>query len=81
MGRLGLTSNFEFKLPWPLAGIICFSSESRIHLFGQPRVKRQLTRLRLVGTVVFFCLFFVFTYLLMLFTHVNSVFLRPKRVL
>ena len=78
MGRLGLTSNFEFKLPWPLAGIICFPSESRVHLFGQPRVNRQLARLRLVGTLVFF---FFFTYLLMLFTHVNSVFLRPKRVL
>ena len=54
MGRLGLTSNFEFKLPWPLAGIICFPSESRVHLFGQPRVNRQLARLRLIGTLVFF---------------------------
>ena len=52
MGRLDLTSNFEFKLPWPLAGIICFPSESRVHLFGQPRVNRQLARLRLVGTLV-----------------------------
>ena len=56
MGRLALTSNFEFELPWPLAGIICFPSESRNHLFGQPRVNRQLARLRLVGTLV--CLFF-----------------------
>ena len=61
MGRLGLTSNFEFKLPWPLAGIICFPSESRVHLFGQPRVNRKLARLRLVGTLVF--LFFSRIYL------------------
>ena len=60
MVHLGLTSNFEFKLPWPLAGIICFPSESRVHLFGQPRVNRQLARLRLVGTLVFF--FHIFTY-------------------
>ena len=60
MVHLGLTSNFEFKLPWPLAGIICFPSESRVHLFGQPRVNRQLARLRLIGTLVFF--FHVFTY-------------------
>ena len=60
MVHLGLTSNFEFKLPWPLAGIICFPSESRVHLFGQPRVSRQLARLRLVGTLVFF--FHLFTY-------------------
>ena len=60
MVHLGLTSNFEFELPWPLAGIICFPSESRVHLFGQPRVNRQLARLRLVGTLVFF--FHIFTY-------------------
>lgn len=54
VGRLGLTSSFEFKLPWPLARIICFLLESRVHLFGQPRVNRQLARLRLVGTLVLF---------------------------